>query len=150
MEIIVDRFVSDHDSTVSRILIDGQFMCFGLEDEYRAEKVAHETRIPAGTYAIKLRTEGGFHQRYKEKFPNMHRGMLHVQDVPGFEYILIHIGNTDKDTAGCLLVGEQAVTTKGDMRVNMSKVAYERLYPAVVDAAAAGALRIRYLDNDRP
>jgi hypothetical protein len=75
--------------------------------------------------------------------------MLHVQDVPGFEYILIHIGNTDKDTAGCLLVGEQAVTTKGDMRVNMSKIAYERLYPAAVDAAAAGVLCIRYLDNNR-
>jgi hypothetical protein len=96
-----------------------------------------------------LGTEGGFHLRYSGNFPNIHRGMLHVQDVPGFEYILIHIGNTDKDTAGCLLVGEQAVTSKGDMRVNMSKIAYERLYPAAVDAAAAGALRIRHLDNNR-
>jgi hypothetical protein len=130
-------------------LIDGKFICFGLEDEYRTEKLANETRIPAGTYTVKLRTEGGFHQRYKQKFPQMHRGMLHVQNVPGFEYILIHIGNTDEDTAGCLLLGEQAVTTLGDMRVNMSKVAYERFYPAVIDAALAGALSIIYLDNDR-
>ena len=78
----------------------------------------------------------------------MHRGMLHVQDVPGFQYILIHIGNTDEDTAGCLLVGEQAVTSKGEMRVNLSGNAYKEFYPLVVDAAEAGDLSITYQDND--
>jgi len=149
MKIYVDRFVSDEDSTVSRIFVDGKFVCFGLEDEYREEKVSSETRIPAGTYDIRLRKTGGFHSRYEKKFPDMHRGMLHVQDVPEFEYILIHIGNTDKDTAGCLLVGEQAVTTSGEMRVNLSKSAYKKLYPMVVDAAATEDLSITYEDNDR-
>ena len=149
MEILVDRFVSDEDSTVSRISVDGRFVCFGLEDEYREVKVPKETRIPAGTYNITLRTEGGFHQRYLNRYGgDWHQGMLWVREVPNFEYILIHTGNTDDNTAGCLLVGEQAITTEGDMRVNMSRVAYQKLYPMVVDAARAGDLQITYQDND--
>ncbi|MCP4766832.1 MAG: hypothetical protein GY875_11240 [Gammaproteobacteria bacterium] len=149
MEILVDRFVSDSDSTISRVLVDGRFICFGLEDEYREDKIPSETRIDAGTYDVRLRTEGGFHQRYQNRFGDMHRGMLHVQDVPEFEYILIHVGNTDEDTAGCLLVGEDAITTQGEMRVNMSRSAYQKLYPIVVDAADRDDLQITYQDNDR-
>ncbi|WP_185235904.1 DUF5675 family protein [Teredinibacter franksiae] len=149
MEIIVDRFIADEDTTVSRVLIDGKFECFGLEDEYREEKVAGETRIPAGTYKIKLRTEGGYHGKYKRRFAEIHKGMLHIQDVPGFTYILIHCGNTDEDTAGCLLVGSQAITEPGDMKVLSSAVAYKRFYPKVIQAATAEELTITYIDNDR-
>ena len=52
MLITVDRFKSDDDATLSKVDIDGQFVCFGLEDEYREDKVANETRIPAGRYRI--------------------------------------------------------------------------------------------------
>jgi len=149
MEILVDRFVSDEDSTISRVLLDGSFVCFGLEDEYREHKIPSETRVAAGTYDVRLRTVGGFHQRYQNRYGDLHRGMLHVQEVPDFEYILIHVGNTDEDTAGCLLVGEDAITTQGEMRVNMSRSAYQKLYPMVVDAAARGDLQITYQDNDR-
>lgn len=78
----------------------------------------------------------------------MHRGMLHVRKVPGFKFILIHVGNTDDDTAGCLLVGEHAITAEGEMRVNMSKSAYLKFYPLVVDAAAQNDLTITYQDSD--
>jgi hypothetical protein len=73
--------------------------------KHRDVKVKGETRIPAGRYQVTLRTEGGFHSKYSEKYGEMHKGMLWVRDVPGFEYILIHTGNTDEHTAGCLLVG---------------------------------------------
>ncbi len=149
MEIRVDRFVSDSDSTISRILIDGKFVCFGLEDEYREEKIVGETRIPKGVYKIALRTEGGFHNRYKKRFPQIHKGMLHIQSVPGFEYILIHCGNTDEHTKGCLLVGSQAITTPGDMMITASAVAYKIFYPKVVEAAQMNALTIQFEDNDR-
>jgi len=149
MDIMVDRFVSDEDTTISSVFVDGRFMCFGLEDEYRENKVSGETRIAAGRYAIKVRAEGGFHQRYSRKFPQFHQGMLHVRDVPEFEYILIHIGNTDENTDGCLLLGEQAVTSIGDMRVNQSRVAYERLYQHVIGAALIEDLFIEYVDNDQ-
>ena len=149
MEILVDRFVSDADATISRVTVDGRFVCFGLEDEFREEKVVGETRIPAGTYRINLRTEGGFHQRYSRRFSDIHRGMLHIQDVPNFQFILIHCGNTDEDTKGCLLVGTQANTQPGDMSIIASTGAYRRFYPLVVNPAAEDDLTITFVDNDR-
>jgi hypothetical protein len=149
MEIFVDRFVSDDDTTISRVVVDGRFVCFGLEDEYREEKVVGETRIPAGTYRVTLRTEGKFHQRYDKRYPGFHKGMLHIRDVPNFKWILIHCGNTDEDTKGCLLVGSQAITEPGDMMVTASRDAYKRFYPMVVDAAVRGELSITLVDNDR-
>jgi len=147
LKITVDRFTSDDDTTISRILVDGEFVCFGLEDEYREHKVANETRIPAGTYMIRLRREGGFHGRYSARY-NWHQGMLQVKNVPGFEYILIHTGNTDDHTAGCLLTGEQATIAKGDMSVGMSRIAYEKLYKMVIEEAKQEKLMIEYIDND--
>ncbi len=149
LEILVDRFVSDDDTTISRVVVDGQFVCFGLEDEYREDKVPGETRIPAGTYGVHLRTEGGFHTRYRKRFGAMHQGMLHIQNVENFTFVLIHCGNTDDDTAGCLLVGTDAVTTPGDMSVRNSTSAYKRFYEMVVDSAARERLMIRFEDNDR-
>ena len=130
-------------------MVEGRFICFGLEDEYREEKIVGETRIPAGTYSVGLRTEGGFHQRYSKRFSDIHRGMLHIRDVPNFEFILIHCGNTDEDTEGCLLVGSQANTEPGNMSVISSAVAYRQFYPLVVDAAANEDLKIIFTDNDR-
>ncbi len=149
MKLTVERVISDDDATVSHIFLDGEFQCFGLEDEYRENKLPEETRIPAGRYKIGVRKTGGFHKRYSKRFPDMHEGMLHVRKVPGFEFILIHVGNTDKDTAGCLLVGSSAVTTPGDLKVTSSTDAYKRLYPKVIKAAKAGELEIEYIDRDR-
>lgn len=149
MTILVDRFISDEDTTISRIMLDGTFICFGLEDEYREHKVPKETSIPAGTYRVTLRTDGGFHNRYSRRFSDIHRGMLHVREVPNFTWILVHCGNTDEDTAGCLLVGSQANTEPGNMAILNSRLAYRRFYPLVVDAAANDNLTITYIDNDR-
>ena len=92
-----------------------------LEDEYRDGKVMGETCIPEGTYDVKPRTEGGFHNRYTAKYGDFHKGMLHVQDVPNFEFILIHTGNTDEHTAGRLLLGEtsQDLDSKDGLSVHL-------------------------------
>lgn len=74
--------------------------------------------------------------------------MLHIQDVPGFEYILIHCGNTQADTSGCLLVGAGAITDKSNMSISNSRAAYRVFYPLVVDAAANGLLTINFINND--
>ena len=102
MELEVLRFSSGSDSTNGALFdvsdrIDGRkFLCYTLEDEQRDKKIKGETRIPAGSYEIRIRRIGGFNERYSKRFGKMHRGMLHIINVPGFEYILIHCGNTDE------------------------------------------------------
>lgn len=146
MKLFVDRFTNNGDTTIGKLSIDNIFECFTLEDEPRTEKVYGETRIPAGTYEITLRKEGTFHDRYKERFKTFHVGMLWVRNVPGFEYILIHCGNTDEDTAGCLLVGEQYK----DWALVNSTGAYEHMYKQVAAALLTGEkVTIQYQDNDK-
>lgn len=135
MHLHVKRYADNGESTLGLLYIDDSFVCYTLEDEYRTAKVRGETRIPNGTYQVKLRTEGGFHQRYKQKFRAMHRGMLHITDVPGFEYVLIHIGNDDDDTAGCLLLGDAVNNNRtADGFISKSTDAYRRIYPAIAQA----------------
>ena len=144
MKIIVDRYLSNSDVTLSKGTIDGDHVADGLEDEYRRNKVPGETRIPAGKYKLGLRKVGGFHKRYAGMFP-WHRGMLEVKDVPNFKYILIHIGNWDRDTDGCLLLGS---ADEKAMAVWLSKATYTRFYKRVIDAVERGSVTIEYRDND--
>mgnify|MGYP003681301103 FL=1 len=128
-----------------------KFLCYTLEDEQRDEKVLGETRIPAGEYKLKLRKEGGFNKKYSKRFSDIHRGMLHVTNVPGFEYILIHCGNTDEHTAGCLLVGdsqENNQITKNGF-IGKSTQAYKRIYPKIAEALENNkTVTIKYIDFD--
>ena len=115
MKLEVLRVSSQKDSTNGLLfdITEGRnFLCYTLEDEKREDKVMHETRIPAGTYKITLRKVGGYHGRYAKKYGSFHKGMLHgYRDVPGFEYILIHTGNTDEHTIR-MLTSRRYPTTK--------------------------------------
>lgn len=155
MRLRLERVSSDADSTIGHLFVDGRFICATVEDEFRRDKVAKETRIPAGTYRIKLRAIGGFHMRYQEFYdkvlgPGWHKGMLWLQDVPNFQYILIHKGNTDDDTEGCIIVGLTAnVNPQGGGTVINSRPAYELLYPMVRDALLRGeTVDIDVVDRD--
>lgn len=138
MRLRVVRYNSESDFTLGMLIDETEgrkFLCYTLEDEHRETKVKGETRIPEGTYFVTLRTTGGFHSRYTQKYGDMHKGMLWVRDVPGFEYILIHTGNTDEHTEGCLLVGNSS-DVKGF--VGSSVDAYKKIYPAIAAALEAG------------
>ena len=150
MEITVQRYSSNNESTLGILLIDCDFQCYTIEDEFRSKKLNGETRIPSGRYRIELRKEGGFHQRYLQKFGSeFHKGMLWVKEVPNFDYILIHIGNDDDDTAGCLLVGNTANNNRhGNGFVGDSGGAYKDLYSKVVNALLSGdEVWINYRDE---
>ena len=133
MKLTVVRTQFGTDATNGILLVDGLFECYTLEDQYQAVKVMHETCIPEGTYDIKFRTVGGFHEKYKTRYGNAHYGMLHLQDVPNFTYILIHAGNTDEHTSGCLIVGEtqQDLDISDDGFIGHSGKAYSKLYNKV-------------------
>jgi len=105
---------------------------YTLEDKAREIKVMGETCIPAGRYRLDLRKEGAQHQKYLKKFPDVHKGMLHLRDVPSFNYIHLHIGNTIGDTDGCILVGDKANnnTIIADA-ISNSTDAYKRIYPRI-------------------
>ena len=151
----VVRVSSEADST-NGLLFDitngkRKFLSYTLEYENRKEKEMHETRIPPGTYDVTLRQVGGFHTKYAERYGDMHKGMLWVREIPGFEYILIHTGNTDEHTSGCLLVGDTQTNNqiKKDGFIGSSTQAYKRIYPPIAEVLESGGIvSITYTDYD--
>lgn len=87
---------------VFQILVDGKEVAkfYSLEDPVRDVKVWGDTAIPKGTYKVGIR----YSNRFKKKLPS-------IKDVPGFEGILIHGGNTKEDTHGCILLGTKRIST---------------------------------------
>tara|TARA_R100000734_G_C3314790_1_gene106485 strand:+ start:1591 stop:2187 length:597 start_codon:yes stop_codon:yes gene_type:complete len=142
MKLDVVRTQFGDDATCGILFIDKIFECYVLEDEVRDLKEYAETAIPLGEYEIKFRNVGGFATKYNSRYGvDFHNnGMLELQDVPNFKYILIHTGNTDEHTAGCLLVGEtQQDLDKGKNGfIGGSGDAYKKLYPKVRDALLSG------------
>ena len=148
------RIKDDGDTTLGTLFIDGVFECFIVEDQEAHIKEWGEMRIPEGTYDISLRKEGTFHARYTKKFPEFHAGMLCIHNVDGwgivignikFKYVLIHIGNTDEDTAGCPLVNESV--NSRTMTGSGSTNAYRKMYPKVArHLIYGGEVKIRVTD----
>ena len=99
MNIELKRITRKLSYTIGRLFVDGKYFCDTLEDRCRdldkEKKVMNETAIPEGTYEVIVNVSA----RFKRKLPLL-------LDVPHFSGIRIHRGNTDKDTSGCILVGE--------------------------------------------
>ncbi len=139
MNIQFIRYATNEHATASLVFIDGVFFCHGLEDQKQEVKVRGETRIPAGVYEVKFRlVMSPRTERYRALFPwfTYH---LQLQNVPGFDYIYIHVGNDDDDTEGCLLVGDSINNLAIDRGfLGSSTNAFKRLYEAVGEAFARG------------
>lgn len=125
-----------------------QFLGYTCEDEHREVKVHSKTRIPAGSYQIKYRQEGGFHARYDKRF-GFHKGMLHLQNVPNFEWIYIHLGNTHKDTSGCILIGWDTWTDLANMGgvVRRSTQCYTDIYQLIAEEIDRQGVTIHIYDS---
>ena len=120
--------------TIGNLYIDGKYFCDTLEDKNRdvnkngkfdngETKVYGETCIPFGTYKIIVNMS-----------PKFKRELPRLLDVPSFEGVLIHRGNTAKDSAGCILVGENKAVGK----VLNSTPYEERLVKMMKEAIARG------------
>ena len=91
----VIRKIKLNDCQIGEMLIDGKHFAYTLEDITRDVKVYGETAIPTGTYKIIV----DYSEHFKKELP-------HILNVPGFNGIRIHGGNTANDTLGCILIGK--------------------------------------------
>ena len=157
-KVTVKRVADDGETSLGVIYLDGVAFCGSVEDqEQKGAKIMHESRVSNGIYRLALREEGGYHFRYKEKYADMHEGMLCIYndknwnlncpDGKSFQYILVHTGNTDDHTSGCLLPNF-AIDFKAG-RGSRSGDAYKELYPILRDSIKSSPfvddLGIRYI-----
>lgn len=102
MKLLLKRIFKGEDYTIGKLYVDGQYFADTLEDTVREVKIKGKTAIPAGKYLILMT----YSNRFKKIMPLL-------IDVPGFEGVRIHSGNTAEDTEGCILVGKN--TIKGQL-----------------------------------
>lgn len=138
--ITVTREPSEKDWTLSRFELFNGVFGFGVEDEARAVKVKGETCVPVGTYELDLRDSPKFSKSYyadkdgllsqvkNDRFNKPHQ-LIWVKNVPNFEFILIHWGNTDNDTDGCYIVGSTYGLIGSQKGVTGSRIKYTQIYP---------------------
>jgi len=106
IKLLLKRIARKSSYTIGKLFVDGEYFCDTLEDTDRLDegmsldeikklKQPGQTAIPEGSYKVIMSVS-----------PKFKRLLPRLQNVPGFEGVLIHRGNTAKDTAGCILVGE--------------------------------------------
>lgn len=133
MKLKLDRFYKGGSYTIGRLYIGDEYFCDTIEDKVRdlpeEEKVYAQTAIPAGTYEIVLNIQSPKYS--KRKSFDWCKGYLpRLLNVPYFEGILIHSGNTAEDSMGCIIVGENKVKGK----VINSMTTLKRLYKVLKEA----------------
>ncbi|MDR1091333.1 MAG: DUF5675 family protein [Prevotella sp.] len=113
MKLNLKRIARKPGYTIGKLYIDGLYFCDTIEDtdrglrqvmpltEIKRIKVQDRTAIPTGEYKMTVNVS-----------PSKKRLLPRLLDVPGFEGILIHRGNTENDSSGCIIVGENKVVGK--------------------------------------
>lgn len=145
MEIKVKRIARKEAYTIGKMYVDGAYVCDTLEDKDRGltsnmsvaqicgVKIKGETAIPTGRYLVDMKTVSPrFGGRAQYQFC---KGRLpRLCNTPGFQGVLIHCGNSAKDTDGCILVG----LNKAVGQVLNSTAAFRKLYPIMKAADERG------------
>ena len=126
MELLLNRKKETETSSIGELSINGVFECYTLEDKDRGliqsepieqiqfKKVFGSTAIPKGRYEVVIT----FSDRFQKYMPLL-------LNVPGFEGIRIHSGNTAADTLGCILLGQES----GEDQVWNSRAAFNAFLP---------------------
>ena len=145
MEVKVRRIARKEAYTIGKMYVDGAYVCDTLEDKDRGltsnmsvaqicgVKIKGETAIPTGRYLVDMKTVSPrFGGRAQYQFC---KGRLpRLCNTPGFQGVLIHCGNSAKDTDGCILVG----LNKAVGQVLNSTAAFRKLYPIMKAADERG------------
>lgn len=145
MEMRLVRLVRAAGYTEGRLSVPGLFECDTIEDcdrglvqsmpvsEILKRKVYGETAIPEGEYGVTLKVRS---QKFKDRpWAKFCDGRLpRLEEVPGYEGVLVHVGNSAADSLGCILVGRKA----GDGRIGSSADTFRRLYGVLEEAEERG------------
>lgn len=120
MELLLHRKWRKDTYSIGLLYINGEYFCDTIEDkdrnlyqgmseeEIRAKKVYGETAIPYGRYKISMHRKSPKYSQRKQ-YQKCGGYLPYLSKVPGFDGVLIHIGNFSKDSAGCVLVGKNTV-----------------------------------------
>lgn len=144
MELLLKRIARRDTYTIGHFYIDGEYLCDTIEDKdrglrqdmplsvIRAIKRQGVTAIPTGRYRVTLDVKSPkFSQKKYDKTYGFCGGFLpRLINVPGFDGVCIHVGNTAKDTDGCPLVGRNTRVGK----VLESRVTFVKLYKRLKEA----------------
>lgn len=149
------------DWTISALLVYNKLDGYAVEDEIRDKKVDGETAIPYGVFPLGLRISPTFSDffyyseslnilvykkdisKYTATDFKPHE-LIWIKDIPGFQYVLLHWGNTDDDTRGCLIVGRSVGTLGKQQGVLDSRNYYMELYPKIYKQIKQGGQTIEY------
>lgn len=148
MRLTVKRVYNCPTYCIGRLYIDGLYFCDTLEDtdrglkkswlesQIKAMKVPGATAIPKGTYPVTLKVQSPRFSapKFKNQYGFCNGYVPRLLGVPGFDGILIHIGNYSRDTDGCLLCGKN--TVKG--MVTDSTNTFKKLYAKLAEADKRG------------
>lgn len=123
IKLTLNRIAKKDHYTIGKLYVNDSFICNTLEDkdrgltqsmsldEIKSKKVYGETAIPSGTYKVDMNT---ISSKFKDRsWAKPYGGKLpRLIDVPGYQGVLIHVGNTDADSLGCILVGKNDIVGK--------------------------------------
>ena len=141
MELLLKRIARRDSDTIGKLYVDGRYFCDTIEDKDRglqqqlplsvnvAKKKKGVTAIPVGRYRVTLAVKS---QRFtqKKQYAACNGYLPRLVNVPAFDGVLIHIGNTANDTEGCILVGKNTQVGK----VLESTATFWKLYSLLQDA----------------
>lgn len=122
MEILIERKYRKSTYTIGNLYINGQWVANTLEDKDRGLKqsmslseinnlkVAGETAIPTGEYTVRMDIVSPKYSQKEWYRTNCNGGRLpRLENVKGFDGILMHTGNSPQDSLGCILIGKNDV-----------------------------------------
>jgi hypothetical protein len=147
--VTVLRYLDDGQTSLGLLFLKNRFFAYTLEDTFREDKVAGQTRVPAGTYQLKFNpTLTPLTKNYQKRFPwfTYH---LEIEDIKGFDNVYVHIGNTHQDTQGCILIADGVTTTSPEKMITDSRRAFQRFYQKISALLQVGEkVSIRILDEN--
>lgn len=146
MKLLLQRIYTCRDYTIGNLYINDKYFCDTLEDTDRGLdqampiekikqlKIKDKTAIPTGTYNILMNVVSPKYSK-RQYYMDLCKGKVpRLTSVPGYDGVLIHVGNTAADTSGCILVG----LNKAKGKVLSSRIIFEKLYPILKEASNKG------------